>query len=106
MTLLSLSLKLVILWLSYCWSVLRSGYMGSLQDGTLCFYCGIHEAGYNPNCCSGCYDRALNLGWNVIVQERLMCLWEMEIAMICTDRIALPGPLPILEVQRCISSYL
>ena len=90
--------------------------MGSLPDGTLCFYCGVREAGYILDGCSGpicfepdgecCFDRAQDVGWDVIVQERLLRLWKMKIAMICTDRTSLPGPLSILEIQRGIAPYL
>ena len=90
--------------------------MGSLPHGTLCSYCGVREAGYIPDGCAGplcldpdvecCSDRANALGWDVIVQERLMRLWKMKIAMICNDKTSLPEPLQILEIQRGISPYL
>ena len=89
--------------------------MGSHPPGTLCFYCGLREAVYIPDGCSGpvcfdldvgCYDRGQDVGWDVIVQERLMRLWKMKTAMICTDRTSLPGPLSILEIQRGIAPYL
>ena len=90
--------------------------MGSLPDGTLCAYCRVHEAGYIPDGCAGpvcfepdgecCFDRSLVLGWDVIVQERLMRLWKMKIAMICAGRTSLLGPLTILEIQRSIAPYI
>ena len=90
--------------------------MGWLPEGTLCSYCGVRKAGYIPDGAAGpmrlepdgecCWDRRVALGWDVIVQERQMRLWEMKIAIICKDRTALPEPLQILDIERKVCSFI
>ena len=91
------------------------GSMGSLPEGTLCAYCGAREASYIPDGAAGplcfeprgecCYDRALALGWDVIIRERLMRLWKMRIAVLCKDRTALPT-LGIGAIEFKVSSFI
>ena len=90
--------------------------MGSLPDGTLCAYCGVREAGYIPDGCAGpvcfepdgecCFDRSLVLGWDVIVQERLMRLSNLKMILICGDMASLPMPLQLLTIQSMIAEYI
>ena len=90
--------------------------MGSLPRGTLCAYCGLREAGYIPDGCVGpvcmepddecCYDRSQALGWDVIVQERLMRLWNLKMILICSDMTTLPMPLQLPTIQAMIAEYI
>ena len=91
------------------------GSMGSLPEGTLCAYCGVREASYIPDGAAGpicfapsgecCHDRALALGWDAIVRERLMRLWKVKSAVLCKDRTSLPT-LGIDTVELNVSSFI
>ena len=90
--------------------------MGSLPRGTLCAYCGLREAGYIPDGCVGplcmepddecCYDRSQALGWDVIVQERLMRLWNLKMTLICSDMTTLPMPLQLPAIQAMMAACI
>ena len=62
--------------------------MGSLSEGTMCWYCGVNHAGYIPDGCNGpacgpCIDVGLEWGWEYVEQKLWMRLWPA-----CATRIA------------------
>ena len=83
----------------------------------LCAYCGFREAGHIPNgdivgplCMEPddecCFDRSRALGWDVIVQERLMRLSNLKMILICSDMTNLPMPLQLPTIQAMIAEYI
>ena len=53
-----------------------------------------------------CYDRSQALGWDVIVQERLMRLWNLKMILICSDMTTLPMPLQLPAIQAMIAECI
>ena len=94
--------------------------MGSCPEGTLCVYCGVHEAGYIPDGCCGpvcigkypdgvpdCLDRAKQIGWPAILTQRLERLGKMWGATKARNGVAaMPSALQFPEVRLAIFSYL
>jgi hypothetical protein len=72
--------------------------MGSLPEGTLCAYCGEHEAGYIPDGCigpvcfgdlddpdegfEGCFELSLRLGWETVMEKYCHRVFTAMIKMI------------------------
>ena len=84
---------------------------------TLCVYCGIREAGFipagdivGPLCVEpdgeSCLDRSRVLGWGVIVQERLMRLWNLHMVLVCGNPTALPMPMQLPTIQAMIAECI
>ena len=83
----------------------------------LCAYCGFREAGYIPNgdlvgplCMESddkcCFDISRALGWDVIVQERLMRLSNLKMILICSDTASMPMPLQLPTIRSMIAEYI
>ena len=66
--------------------------MGTLPPGTKCVYCGVHEAGYIPDGCSGpicfspesgdwdgCWDIGQELGWDFVETEYMKRCWLAKV---------------------------
>ena len=66
--------------------------MGTLPPGTKCVYCGVHEAGYIPDGCSGpicfspesgdwdgCWDIVQELGWDFVETEYMKRCWLAKV---------------------------
>jgi len=89
--------------------------MGSCPRGTKCAYCGVREAGYIPDGAAGpvcfepqgecCWDRAQDLGWEIIVQERLLRLWNKKLAGLSKDGAA-HLTLKIAEVEQKVFDFI
>ena len=73
------------------------GILGSLPDGTLCFYCGKNRAGYIFDGCVGplcsqpgrtsCYDLSQGpAGWEGVVLRRLMKFARARFARLAPQR--------------------
>ena len=79
--------------------------MGSLDEGTLCWYCAVREAGYIPDGCLGplcmgrydddpgegesCYDLSVRLGWDAVWERYTLRCYTAMVCMLCK---ASPSP--------------
>ena len=68
--------------------------MGTVEEGTLCAYCGVREAGYIPDGCVGpmcmgkpgcCQEVGEEFGWSCIDNKRLCRLGRSWIACLARD---------------------
>ena len=90
--------------------------MGSMPEGTLCVYCGVHEAGYIIDGCCGpmclgfpgsCWTLCETNGVDFVVNKRLTRLWSARMRMVSVningahDRVFNDA-----ELGLCISSFL
>ena len=80
--------------------------MGTVQDGTLCAYCGVNEAYYIPDGYAGpfclgpegasCWDIQERHGWEVVVRLRVRRFSRYKFLGLAKK------PHPVLELQGII----
>ena len=63
--------------------------MGSLPEGTMCYYCDDNPAGYIPDRCSGpvcgpCLDLMISQRWLEVVKKMWRRLWPASYAKFAT----------------------
>ena len=90
--------------------------MGSLPEGTLCAYCGVHETediidGCSAPMCFGfagsCWSQCEEVGWEIIINRRYARHWRARIACLaksCDDRRDRVFRDPVIAID--IASYL